>query len=84
MYRIALMTLLALVGCSQAPEPTTSTPSASPVGGDVDAHGCRASAGYRWCEQSQQCERPWELAQAKGFPNSQEGFEQYCAAKPGQ
>ncbi|KAJ3268258.1 hypothetical protein HDV01_003232 [Terramyces sp. JEL0728] len=36
--------------------------AASPVvGGDKDAHGCIRSAGYTWCESTQQCQRPWEV-----------------------
>ena len=30
------------------------------VGNDSDAHGCKASAGYTWCESSQKCVRAWE------------------------
>ncbi|MBN1544169.1 hypothetical protein JW898_01770 [Candidatus Woesearchaeota archaeon] len=30
------------------------------VGGDQDSHGCKASAGYRWCEATQRCQRFWE------------------------
>ena len=30
------------------------------VGNDSDSHGCRASAGYSWCEQKQKCLRIWE------------------------
>jgi uncharacterized protein YbaP (TraB family) len=51
------------------------------VGGDADAHGCRASAGYSWCEKTGQCERPWELAQSQAFENTREAFVLYCAAK---
>jgi len=29
------------------------------VGSDEDAHGCKASAGYQWNEELQQCVRPW-------------------------
>lgn len=48
------------------------------VGGDVDEHGCRGSAGYAWCEKTQQCERPWELASSEGFENSQDAFRAFC------
>lgn len=48
------------------------------VGGDVDAHGCKPSAGYSWCAKTAQCERPWELAKEHGFDNSAEGFEAFC------
>lgn len=30
------------------------------VGGDTDEHGCKASAGYTWCEAKQKCVRSWE------------------------
>ncbi|MCD9029978.1 hypothetical protein LDO26_17445 [Luteimonas sp. BDR2-5] len=50
------------------------------VGGDVDEHGCRGSAGYAWCAHTAQCERPWELAGREGFENSEAGFAAYCAA----
>ncbi|MFH0861630.1 MAG: serpin family protein [Candidatus Altiarchaeota archaeon] len=36
------------------------TPCPAIVGGDSDAHGCKASAGYSWCEASQKCIRAWE------------------------
>lgn len=48
------------------------------VGGDVDEHGCRPSAGYIWCEKTASCERPWELAQSQGFENTPEGFREFC------
>ncbi len=48
------------------------------TGGDIDAHGCIGSAGYQWCEKEMKCERPWELASAKGFPNTAAEFAKYC------
>lgn len=30
------------------------------LGGDRDEHGCIPSAGYIWCEELQECVRPWE------------------------
>jgi hypothetical protein len=30
------------------------------VGNDSDEHGCKASAGYSWCEAKQKCIRLWE------------------------
>lgn len=30
------------------------------VGGQKDAHGCLAPAGYSWCDARQECERSWE------------------------
>ena len=29
------------------------------VGSDVDAHGCKGSAGYLWDKELNQCARPW-------------------------
>jgi len=78
---------LALGGCAaQSSAPAASSTPAQPaapgappmVGGDRDAHGCIGSAGYSWCEQTQQCERPWELAKQKGFANSAQAYEQFC------
>jgi predicted amidohydrolase YtcJ len=48
------------------------------VGGDSDANGCIASAGYRWCAKLQQCARPWELAAEQNFENSEEQFNAFC------
>ena len=30
------------------------------VGNDLDAHGCKASAGYSWCKEKNKCLRVWE------------------------
>jgi hypothetical protein len=30
-----------------------------PVGGDMDQHGCRPSAGYQWNAELRSCIRPW-------------------------
>merc|ERR1712130_179919 len=30
------------------------------AGGDADSHGCRPSAGYKWCAAMSSCIRPWE------------------------
>ena len=50
------------------------------TGSQRDAHGCIPSAGYRWCERTDACERPWELAQEKGFENTTSGFQTFCAS----
>ncbi|WP_159711340.1 hypothetical protein [Geminicoccus flavidas] len=69
-----LLALLTLAACqSPADEPPAR------VGADADAHGCRPSAGYRWCARTAQCERPWELAEAEGFEVSEAAFAQFCA-----
>ncbi|WP_193101757.1 hypothetical protein [Burkholderia sp. Z1] len=77
----ALACAFALSACAaQSSAPADSSAPAAPpmVGGDRDAHGCIGSAGYAWCEQTQQCERPWELAKQKGFANSAQAYEQFC------
>ncbi len=56
-----------------------AAPATPMVGGDRDAHGCIGSAGYQWCEHSQRCERPWELAKAHGLANTAEAIDAYCA-----
>ena len=48
------------------------------LGGGRDAHGCISSAGYFWCEKTQRCERPWELAKKYGFKNTPEAFNAFC------
>ena len=53
------------------------------VGGDADDHGCRASAGYVWCHRTDQCERPWELAQSERFENTGEAFREHCEGEDG-
>lgn len=78
---LPVLLMLAVGGCAQpepapARDPTTAAPV---VGGDRDAHGCIGSAGYQWCEHSQRCERPWELAQAQGLANTAEAINAYCA-----
>ena len=73
--------LAALAGCSASPPPPAPTepaPAAAPLGRGRRGHGCIPSAGYRWCERSARCERPWELAKAQGFENTAEAFERYC------
>lgn len=60
-----------LVGCNDSTEPM--------VGADEDEYGCKSSAGYSWCATTEQCERPWELAEREGFDNTEEAFEIYCA-----
>ncbi|GAB3347550.1 hypothetical protein [Lysobacter tyrosinilyticus] len=74
---------ITLVPATGVPLPAASdagkTEPAMP-GSDRDAHGCIPSAGYSWCARTNQCERPWELAKAKGFENTPQGFEQFCSA----
>jgi hypothetical protein len=53
------------------------------MGADRDAHGCIPSAGYSWCQRTNQCERPWELAAKKGFKRDADEFNKYCG-NPGR
>lgn len=82
---LLLPMLLALAACA-SPEKTAAPAKAETaqprVGADRDAHGCIGSAGYQWCQRSQRCERPWELAQAQGLANTAEAVDAYCAAPP--
>jgi hypothetical protein len=55
------------------------TDKAVAVGADRDTHGCIGSAGYAWCEHTQRCERPWELAKQKGFDATEAHFARYCS-----
>ena len=82
----ALALAMPLVACHQPaavhvqPAKTAEAPRPPMPGSDRDAHGCIPSAGYSWCEKTAQCERPWELAQAKGFELSQASVEAYCGS----
>ena len=76
LLRACIAAAMCLLGaCSVA----SSTTSSNAVGADRDAHGCIGSAGYSWCEHTQRCERPWELARQKGFATSEANFAQYCS-----
>ena len=84
-YRTILTGLfyLAMAGCPRTdpteaspPEETKSLPAVP--GSDRDEHGCVPSAGYRWCDRTQQCERPWELGKREGFENTAEAYEAWC------
>jgi hypothetical protein len=76
----ALLVLSACANQHRQPRvPTAAFATTPKVGGDRDAHGCIGSAGYQWCEHSQRCERPWELAQAQGLANTAEAIDAYCA-----
>ena len=70
------------VSCSSIEAPSiTEIRSPQRLGNDRDAHDCIGSAGYIWCEKNNQCQRPWELATAKGFANTELAFNSYCDAK---
>ncbi|MEQ1511384.1 MAG: hypothetical protein ABL934_01755 [Lysobacteraceae bacterium] len=73
-------------GCAGTSTGSTSTsdaepqPPQRPIGGDRDAHGCLAPAGYAWCARERSCVRPWELAKQAGFENTVDGYAAYCSA----
>jgi hypothetical protein len=69
---------VAILVLSASAMPALADGVAPLVGGDRDAHGCIPSAGYLWCEHTNTCERPWELAQSKGFNNDENGFTSFC------
>ncbi|OGL95933.1 hypothetical protein A2258_01720 [Candidatus Uhrbacteria bacterium RIFOXYA2_FULL_41_8] len=50
---VAIIAIVGIVLINRAPKEVI-------VGGDVDEHGCIASAGYLWCEARQECIRIWE------------------------
>ena len=86
-FAAAIACAFALSACAaqssapaNAPAPADTAAQVAPpmVGGDRDAHGCIGSAGYAWCERTQHCERPWELAKAHGIANSAQAYEQFC------
>ncbi|GAA0781595.1 MULTISPECIES: serine protease [Pseudomonadati] len=77
MKKISLLSLIfvtSLIGCSENAETT----GPATVGTDKDEHSCVASAGYMWCAKTNQCERPWELAEQAGFEHNQSNVEAYC------
>ncbi len=66
---LVLISSLILSGCTigAKKEATIVTPTVEDevpkeqlVGNDEDEHGCKASAGYSWCEIKQKCLRTWE------------------------
>ena len=75
-YLVVLIFVVSLAGCALDGSKNADSPSA--VGSDRDKHGCIGSAGYKWCARTENCERPWELAEEKGFANAAQEFEEYC------
>lgn len=70
---LRMLPLALLLGCQPDTQPTETQ-----VGADRDAHGCIPSAGYQWCEQQQQCVRPWELAKTDDNLTPEQNFEAQC------
>lgn len=77
-----VLVLLALGACrsTETPPAVRAEPPPPIVGGDRDAHGCIASAGYLWCERTAACERPWELAKRAGFTLEETTLRRFCSA----
>jgi len=65
--------LISLAGCT-----SDNASQENIVGSDRDEFGCIGSAGYSWCERTNQCERPWELAEQEDFEYTRDGFQEYC------
>ena len=65
-----------LIGC--AGQMPAAPDEARLVGSDRDKHGCIGSAGYSWCAETRQCERPWLLAEQVGFLKTSKNFAEYC------
>ncbi len=81
----SLFAIALLSACATQPAPVPSQPTPIPapiVGGDRDAHGCIASAGYTWCARESACVRPWELSAEKSLAQGVDAFQQYCTSKP--
>ena len=66
---LVLISCLILSGCTLGakkeaitvtPTPFDEAPEEQLVGNDEDAHGCKDSTGYSWCEIKQKCLRIWE------------------------
>ena len=75
----AAMIVALLFGCDS--NQNSNSEKTGMTGSDRDEHGCIGSAGYQWCERTNRCERPWELAEKTGFENTPEQFEAYCSGK---
>lgn len=75
---LALSLGTACIGTSPALAAGDGRANPPRVGGGADRHGCYATAGYLWCARTRTCERPWELAKAKGFKLSSAAFARYC------
>ncbi|MEI6191304.1 MAG: hypothetical protein WCP24_02985 [bacterium] len=60
------------------PNQDISTTTNPIIGGDKDEHGCKASAGYSWCEVKNKCLRVWEekceVTPINSGPGDKDGF----------
>ncbi|MGB1142095.1 MAG: MliC family protein [Halioglobus sp.] len=75
----ALLPMLLIAMLSACTTNDASEATAAVPGSQRDDQGCITSAGYRWCERTGRCERPWELAQAQGFDNTDVDFNTFCS-----
>jgi hypothetical protein len=61
---LILILIIFIIGCTNITyENKTNeqqTKKETIIGNDSDIHGCKASAGYSWCEKKQKCIRTWE------------------------
>ncbi len=76
---LATTIIACLCGCDSILN--SNTERSGLTGSERDEHGCINSAGYHWCERTNQCERPWELAEKEGFENAREQFDAYCSGQ---
>lgn len=58
---LIFLSLFIFSACSQNKNPENiKIDDIKLVGNDLDAHGCKASAGYSWCKEKNKCLRVWE------------------------
>lgn len=60
---------------------TSANTDTNIVGGDVDAHGCLASAGYSWCAVKNKCLRTWEESCAVSNPVAPKNYNKTTCEK---
>lgn len=60
---LMLLSIFTLASCNSSKKEKKQQPVETKelVGNDVDAHGCRASAGYMWSAMQKKCIRPFKL-----------------------
>lgn len=60
---LILLSIFTLTDCNNSKKEKQQQPTETKklVGNDVDAHGCRASAGYMWSAMQKKCVRPFTL-----------------------
>ncbi len=67
------------IACSSPPSSSTTQNQNVPLlGADRSPEGCITSAGYSWCEKTQQCERWWELTVKEGLQKDPSAFKAFC------